>query len=389
MLSYGNQINKKAWLDVFLKPKNWILTRIQYRILDHFGNLPDHSFYVRTFSATARKWVGGYIYSIKLEVNNTCELNCKMCYITKGNQELSRSQITRLLDQIKSYRIRLEILGGEPLLRRDIADIIHYAKYTSRVPFISLYTNGIHATAALAGKLKTAGLDAAIVTLISNQEEIHDAFTGHKGSWTRMIEGISNLQATGLQVYTFTAIHRFNYHHYQDIYYYVKNELGAHALFYQYIPQHEQDELAIDPQTWGQIKHWVLVEKNKSQQDFVTKFYMLTGNACSGGNFVLTVKVDGSVQPCPFMSDMPLGNIYQQDIWTIYKHRFNNQELVKFKSVPAECSYCSYQSVCGGGCKAGNKIVQGTYHCRDQRCLGPYRDPIKKEMVTDCVPTFF
>jgi len=312
-----------------------------------------------------------------------------MCYITKGNQELPLGQIRNLLDQIKSYRIRLEILGGEPLLRRDICDIIHYAKNKGRVPFISLYTNGIHATAELARNLKNAGLDAVIVTLVSNQQKIHDDFTGHQGSWASMIEGISNLQAARLQVYTFTAIHRFNYQHYQDIYDYVKNYLQAHALFYQYIPQHPQDDLVIDPLTWQEIKHWILVEKNKDQRDFVTKFYMLTGNACSGGNFVLTVKVDGSVQPCPFMSDMSLGNIYQQDIWTIFRKRFCSTELVKFKSVPKECSDCSYQSVCGGGCKAGNKILRGTYHCRDQRCLGPYHEPIKKDMVIDCIPTFF
>jgi len=389
MISYGNQINKNALLDAFLKPKNWITTRWQYRILNHFGNLPDNSFYARCFSSMARKLVGAYIYSIKLEVNDHCELDCKMCYINKGNRQLPFALITQLLDQIKSYHIRLEILGGEPLLRQDITDIIHYAKSTGKVPFISLYTNGIHATSNLARKLKTAGLDAVIVTLISNQEQIHDAFTGQQGSWAKMIDGICQLKAAGLEVYTFTAVHRYNFQHYQDIYYYVKNELLVHALFYQYVPQHQHDDLVIDPRTWQQIKHWVLTEKNKSQQEFVTKFYMLTGNACSGGNFVLTVKVDGSVQPCPFMSDMPLGNIYQQDIWTIYKNRFRNQELVKFKSVPPECTGCSYHSVCGGGCKAGNKTVHGTYYCRDQRCLGPFYEPVKKQKVTDCVPTFF
>jgi len=389
IISYGNQINKKALLDVVLKIKNWIVSRIQYKILDHFGKLPDHSRYAQWFSTIARRLVGGYIYSIKLEVNDYCELDCKMCYINKGKQELPFSLIARLLDQIRSYRIRLEILGGEPLLRKDIADIIRYAKYKSKVPYVSLYTNGIHATTMLAGELKAAGLDAAIVTLISNQEQIHDSFTGHKGSWNKTIEGIANLKAAGLEVYTFTAVHLDNYQHYQDIYYYVKNDLKIHALFYQYIPQRPDDTLAIDARIWHEIKHWVLGEKNRPQQEFVTRFYMLTGNACSGGNFVLTVKVDGSVQPCPFMSDLSLGNIYQQDIWTIYKNRFRNQEFVKFKSVPAECKSCTYQSVCGGGCKVGNKVLGSDYRHRDLRCLGPYCDPIRKESVTDCVPTFF
>jgi radical SAM protein with 4Fe4S-binding SPASM domain len=386
---YGNQINRTALLDLFLKPKNWIISRLQYRILNHFGKFPVTSGYARCFSSLARRMVGGYIYSLKLEVNDYCDLNCKMCYIHKGKQELPFSVITRLLDQIRSYRIRLEILGGEPLLRQDIVDIIRYAKNRSRVPFISLYTNGIQATADLARELKAAGLNAAIVTLISQRPEVHDMFTGHRGSWAKTLAGIDNLKAAGLEVYTFTAIHRYNYQDYREIYNFVKNTLQIHALFYQYIPQKNHDDLVIDPRIWGQIKHWILVEKNKLQQEFVTKFYMLTGNACSGGNFVLTIKANGSVQPCPFMTDLSLGNIFHNDIWSIYKNRFNHPELVQFKSVPVECARCSYQSVCGGGCKVGNKALDSDYGHRDFRCLGPYSESLQKERVTDCVPTFF
>ena len=104
---------------------------------------------------------------------------------------------------------------------------------------------------------------------------------------------------------------------------------------------------------------------------------------------MLTIKVNGSVQPCPFISDIPLGNIYQDDIWTIYKKRFRLTELLEFKSIPDECQGCSYKSVCGGGCKAGNKNLFSRYNCKDHKCLGPYKKELKREDVIDCVPTFF
>jgi len=122
---------------------------------------------------------------------------------------------------------------------------------------------------------------------------------------------------------------------------------------------------------------------------YIRDFYMLTGNACSGGNYVLTVKVDGSVQPCPFINNLALGNIKNEDIWTIYKNRYNNTRLKEFKSTPEKCKECTYNSVCGGGCKAANDLLFGRYDHADHRCLGPFKEKIYKDEVAEKIPTFF
>lgn len=389
MKSYGRQILTKGTLDILCKQKNWIINRIQYKILNFFGRFSAHSRFARWFSRTARKLIGGYIYSLKVEVNTTCTLKCKMCYVKGPGIDLPYETIIALLNQIKGYKIHLEILGGEPLLRKDICDIIDYAKKRAKVPFISLYTNGLWASPQVSASLKNAGLDAAIVSLISHKEKVHDEFCGLPGAWEKTVTGIQNLKNANLNVYTFTAIHALNYRDYKEIYRFAKNELQVSALFYQYIPQKKDDPLMIDPLEWRKIKHWLMYEKNREHADFVRKFYMISGNACSGGNFVLTVKADGSVQPCPFISDIPLGNIYRQDIWTIFKRRFQKTALAEFKSVPKECRVCSYESICGGGCKAGNRELFGRYDRKDHRCPGPYSGPIKDEKVIEQVPTFF
>jgi radical SAM protein with 4Fe4S-binding SPASM domain len=133
----------------------------------------------------------------------------------------------------------------------------------------------------------------------------------------------------------------------------------------------------------------VLAEQNPGHAEFIRKFFMLTGNACSGGNFVLTVKADGTVQPCPFVSDLPLGSIHERDIWSIYRSRYRNTALGGLKRLPEECRPCSYRSVCAGGCRAGNPRLGGRYEERDFRCLGPWSEPIAKSRVTDRLPCFF
>lgn len=388
-MDYGQQITSESKWDRWPRLKNKILTRQQYSILDLFGLLTRHPPLDKIMSKFSRRFIGSYLYSLKLEVNTACTLDCKMCYVHRNEQQIPINAIRLLLDWISSCGVRLEILGGEPLLRKDIVAVIDYAKRKASVPFVSLYTNGLAATTEISAALHEAGLDAAIVTLISHRKEVHDAFTGTPGSWEGTVAGIDNLVRAKVPTYTFTAIHSENYLDFESIDDFVEGTLGAHALYYQYIPQRKDDPLVIPRDTWHRIKHSVLMEKNRPHMEFVRKFYMLTGNACSGGNFVLTVKANGDVQPCPFISDLPIGNIYRSDIWSIYRNRYKGTALREFKKPPTECAGCSYESVCSGGCKAGNNIMMDGYSHRDHRCRGPYGTQFDLEEALDCIPTFF
>jgi len=389
MSNFGPPITRPGLLDFAPRLKNRLITRAQYRILKLFGRLPEGSALSRLFSRTARRLIGGYIYSIKIEVNDYCDLKCRMCYMPATGRELDRDSLFRLLDQVRGCGVRIELLGGEPLMHPDIVEIVRYAKSHARSPFVQIYTNGTHAGPEMAERLAEAGLDAAIISLISNRREVQDEFTGVPGSWSDTIAGLRNLQAAGVETYTFTAVHQDNYRDYREIYGFVKEELASHALFYRYIPQTPDDPLMITAEAWRDIKYWILLEKNIPHSLFLCRFFMLTGNACSGGNFVFTVKVDGTVQPCPFMSDIPLGNIEDDDVWTIFRHRYRHTSLLELKGLPEACHTCSYRSVCGGGCRAGNRIIYGTYDHADHLCPGPWSEPLERDKVVDRLPVFF
>ena len=232
-MAYGKQIKRRGLLDVVARIKNRVIIRYQYSMLDWFGRKPLFSGQAMLFSRMARRLVGGYIYSIKLEVNDYCNLKCRMCYVDKKKSDLPDKLIYGLLDQVSGHGIRLEILGGEPLMRKNILEIIKYAKSESRIPFISLYTNGTEATREMAEELREAGLDAILVTLVSHIEEVHDQFTGIPGSWKKTVAGIKELVRAGIATYSFTTVHSVNHADCREIFRFVKEELGAHSLFYQ------------------------------------------------------------------------------------------------------------------------------------------------------------
>lgn len=361
----------------------------QGAILAAIDRFPITSMRSRVLRNALRRLVGPVLWSVKIEVNNACDLSCRMCYAAKGSDLLPTDDIVRLLDDIAGTGTRVEILGGEPLMRGDIAEIIRYAKEKAHVPQVVLYTNARYAGPSRARKLTQAGLDIAIVNLISSDEEEHDAFVGKKGAWTETIAGIKHLMSVGVTVYTFTAIHSVNIGRVKEIHSFVKGTLGAHALFYQYIPQRIDDLLIPDRKSWAEIKNWILCEANSEHARFVRNFCTLAGTSCSGGDFVFTVKVDGTVSPCPFISDIPLGSIKEDSIWKIIRDRFENDRFLEFRSLPGECQHCTYASVCNGGCKAGNIMLFGHYDHKDNRCVGPWTEPFVEDKFSDRLPSFF
>jgi len=380
---------KNTPLDYFPRLKTRLGLKEQRTILGMIDRLPIASTRSRVLRLGLRRLMGPVLWSVKLEVNNACGLSCRMCYARKGNDLLPMTDITKLLDDIGGIGTRLEILGGEPLLRRDLAEIIRYAKKTARLPEVVLYTNARHANRVLSQELRQAGLDIAIVNLISSDKEEHDAFVGKKGAWEETIAGIKHLMDAQVTMYTFTAIHSVNIDRVRDVHAFVKGTLGAHALFYQYIPQRNDDPLIPDRKSWAEVKHWILSEANPEHARFVRNFCTLAGTSCSGGDFVFTVKVDGTVTPCPFISDINLGNIKEDSIWKIIRRRFTNDRFVEFRSLPDECRSCAYAEVCNGGCKAGNMALFGRYDHKDNRCLGPWTEPLAEDELSDRLPSFF
>ncbi len=106
---YGRQIDQLGLLDFAPRAKSRAVARFQSSILDAFGRLSPGSTAARVFARTARQVVGGFLYSLKVEINNRCTMNCRICYVRKGEKEIP-------LETIR------ETLPFDPVLRRSDRD---------------------------------------------------------------------------------------------------------------------------------------------------------------------------------------------------------------------------------------------------------------------------
>ena len=105
-------------------------------------------------------------YVISWNLTNRCNLKCEHCYLDAGGKdvrrlstdgftdrsELNTAQCKEIIDQIADFAPEaLTILtGGEPLLRKDILEIIEYG--SEKELWVVCGTNGVLITENLARK---------------------------------------------------------------------------------------------------------------------------------------------------------------------------------------------------------------------------------------------
>ncbi len=132
---------------------------------------------------------GRTIKNLRIAVTNRCNLNCIYCHRegeSDPRTEMSAERIAEIAKAFYELGIKkLKLTGGEPLLRKDICEIISLMPDFEE---ISLTTNGI-LLSDLAFDLKESGLDRVNISLDTLNAETFRFITGG-GELSRVLEGL-------------------------------------------------------------------------------------------------------------------------------------------------------------------------------------------------------
>ena len=111
------------------------------------------------------------LHSLRISVTDRCNLRCQYCMPEKDYVWLPRrdlltfEEISFLVDVFASVGVdKVRITGGEPLLRKDLADLLRLLAAKSPIQDLALTTNGI-LLADQAARLRAAGLHRITVSL--------------------------------------------------------------------------------------------------------------------------------------------------------------------------------------------------------------------------------
>ncbi len=301
-------------------------------------------------------------------VTRECNMKCSHCYINATDKkladELSTAEAKMVIDQIHQVSSPLLILsGGEPLLRKDIFELIEYG--TKKGLKIGLGSNGYLIDDEVAKKLKAAGIATVSISIDSSIPAQHDEFRGVEGAWEKAVNACKVLRKNNILVQVNTTLTHDNYDQIDDIMS-LAESIGVenfHLFFL--VPTGRGVKLEdISPQkyeemitkTFGKVhKHRLNVKPSCAPQFMRIAAGMGLDmrqwvRGCLAGMHYCRIYPNGDVTPCPYLP-IKLGNIKEQgfkDIW------FNSEvfkNLRNLETLKGKCGACEFKVVCGG-CRA-------------------------------------
>jgi len=140
--------------------------------------------------------------AVTLSVTKQCQLECIHCSAASPNEtgpDLSFTELERVIRESVDLGVsNITFTGGEPLLRKDIEELVALVARLNTVALI--FTNALALSEQKALSLKKAGLTAVFISLDSPDPEEHDRLRGMKGSFQAVREGVKNAIGAGLAV---------------------------------------------------------------------------------------------------------------------------------------------------------------------------------------------
>jgi radical SAM protein with 4Fe4S-binding SPASM domain len=305
---------------------------------------------------------------VSWNLTRKCNLKCPHCYINATTQQLKNELTTeeskRLIDQICEVSRPLLILsGGEPLLRKDVYELVRYG--AEKGLKMGLGSNGSLIDSVAAKSLKEAGIETVSISLDSHIPEQHDEFRGVADSWEKAVRAIKALRENGVLVQVNTTVTQQNYAQIDDIMS-LAEELGVenfHLFFL--VPTGRGTKIAdISPAKYESMiktafakaaKHKLNVRPSCAPQFMrIAKDRGLDMRqwirGCIAGLYYCRVYPNGDITPCPYLP-IKLGNIREKSFKEIWFNAEIFKSLRDFNALKGKCGVCGYRVLCGG-CRA-------------------------------------
>jgi len=248
---------------------------------------------------------------VTMSLTDKCNFRCVYCELPEMNrQEMTTADWHRAIDELADAgMMRVSIMGGEPLLRKDIGELVDHLK--ARAVNVAMNTNGWY----FAQKIDVvAKLDLACITL-DGPEELNDA-QRHAGAHDRVLEAIDLAKSRGVKVITMTVMTKGGIDT-VDYVLQVARDKGIRAFFQVEHPADGNTNKTIGPQITddgiGAVARHLLKRKEEGWPVGPSKTYLreLATHAdrgerrlhscedCMASRYFLSVTPSGYVVPCP------------------------------------------------------------------------------------------
>ncbi len=303
---------------------------------------------VRIIARGTVNWFSQRPLVVSFEVTNSCTCWCKHCDHggpKDNSKNLKPTDYRRYMETLKPAVV--QVSGGEPLMRRDVVDIVRNIKNTTTsLPYTILVSNWSLMTEDRYLALREAGVDQFSVSL-DFPDERHDEFRRHPGLYRHLSRIVPRLTALGFDdIVLNTCITSENVGEINaaaD----KAHEWGANINFSAYSPRRTgcKDYFLNTPEQLAQLRRemdrlkarmpqapWVI--STCATLDATRRYFEDQGTpGCKAGLRWLVVTPDGAMQPCSMQFErFPLGE-QQRMIEQFTAHNNCDQCYVSIRSM--------------------------------------------------------
>ncbi|MFD2386374.1 radical SAM/SPASM domain-containing protein [Enterococcus rivorum] len=305
-----------------------------------------------------------FLDTVYLHVTNDCPLHCIGCYSDDISRNckinMSLEKICDIIKQLKKLEMKsLVISGGEPLLRKDIVEIVRFAKKEMEIPYVVILTSGVTLNEELSNELAEY-LDEISISIDGFSKEV-PTFLRDKGIFEKVEQAIIIAKNSNFKrIRVLPTIHKNNIDYIENYNQYAKEQgvgisyslltVPPNDVLKDWIPTKNQlKELAKKTTMLGEELQLGVGVDSASLEDY----YVTVCEKCGIGEITVSIGTDGSVYPCHMthLPELKIGNVYNEQLKDIVDRANKNYSKYNVDS-NSTCVSCQHKYFCGGGCRA-------------------------------------
>ena len=163
----------------------------------------------KNYKQTVTDTLNRPIRDIRVSITDRCNFRCVYCmpkeFFGSNHAFLHRKQLLTFEEIERSVRAfvangvkKVRITGGEPMVRKDLPDLISALSQISGVEDLSMTTNASLLTQEAARTLREAGLQRITISLDAIDNAVFHSINDVKFPVNKVLEGIENARVAGM-----------------------------------------------------------------------------------------------------------------------------------------------------------------------------------------------
>ncbi len=293
-----------------------------------------------------------------IELTRKCNLKCVHCYLGQGEErfagdrEMSTEQVCEIIDQIAAAGcLYLTITGGDPMMRKDFAEVYRHAKEAGLL--VTIMCDGVLVTKKVIELFRELPPTSVEVSVYGATAATYEKITQIPGSFAKCMRGIKRLVEVGtFEVRLKTVLMSLNAHE-ADLMRDLASEfdlvMRIDAAIFPCL--HTSDKRPLDLRVPAKdvvqieladpraVSSWLEYLEKPSTPAPADKLYV-----CGAGVTGFYIDPYGSLYPC-MMTTRYKYNLLESDFATLWSEKMGELHDKKPRA-DYECAGCDLQRAC-------------------------------------------